>query len=55
MGGKIGTVAKYVGGIVFGALVGWQISVVAGTIIIVLTVAHGTVKYVKYRKDQRLL
>jgi hypothetical protein len=55
MGAKVGTAAKYIGGIIAGAVVGWQISIIGGTIIIVITCGHGLVKYVKYRKDSQAL
>ena len=53
MGATIETAAKYVGGILRGAF--WQISIIGGTIIIVVACGYGIVKYIKYRKDLQSL
>lgn len=54
MGGKIGTILKYAAGLV-GGIVLWKFSMVGGTLILVITCGVGIYKYVKYRKDLKLL
>jgi hypothetical protein len=58
MGETMSKAGKYFGGLVslgIGVATAWKISVIGGTIVIVICCGFGIYRYIKYRKSLKLL